>query len=193
MARTVVIPDYVKPNYTVTVNGKKHTFPSGQAVEVPDGIAEIIENDIALDPQKDPAAKLDVGKALRGIISRTITEAIVPSGVTKIGNGAFIYCNPLQKVLLPESLTVIELNAFRNCIKLTEIVIPAAVTTIGEGAFSYCSKLTAATFLGTPTSINETAFSNTDLLTDIYVPWAEGAVADAPWGATNATIHYNPR
>ena len=21
--------------------------------------------------------------------------------------------------------------------------------------------------------------------------WAEGAVADAPWGATNATIHYN--
>jgi hypothetical protein len=23
------------------------------------------------------------------------------------------------------------------------------------------------------------------------VPWAEGAVANAPWGATNATINYN--
>ena len=193
MARTVTIPNYVRPHYNVTVNGKRYSFPSGQTVEVPDGIAEIIENDIALDPREDPTAKLDVGKALRGVIERSITEAIVPSGVTKIGNGAFIYCSPLQKVLLPESLTVIELNAFRNCIKLTEIVIPAAVTTIGEGAFSYCSKMTKATFLGTPTSINETAFSNTDLLTDIYVPWAEGAVANAPWGATKATIHYETK
>lgn len=23
------------------------------------------------------------------------------------------------------------------------------------------------------------------------VPWAEGAVTNAPWGATNATINYN--
>ena len=28
-------------------------------------------------------------------------------------------------------------------------------------------------------------------LTTINVPWAEGAVAGAPWGATNATINYN--
>lgn len=28
-------------------------------------------------------------------------------------------------------------------------------------------------------------------LTDIYVGWSEGEVANAPWGATNATIHYN--
>jgi len=26
---------------------------------------------------------------------------------------------------------------------------------------------------------------------DIYVPWSEGEVAGSPWGATNATIHYN--
>lgn len=28
-------------------------------------------------------------------------------------------------------------------------------------------------------------------ITDIYVPWSEGAVSGAPWGAINATIHYN--
>ena len=33
--------------------------------------------------------------------------------------------------------------------------------------------------------------SNRGTLTDIYVPWAEGAVANAPWGATGATIHYD--
>lgn len=37
-------------------------------------------------------------------------------------------------------------------------------------------------------------FNNDSLpstVTDIYVTWGEGEVADAPWGATNATIHYN--
>ena len=26
---------------------------------------------------------------------------------------------------------------------------------------------------------------------DIYVPWSRGAVANAPWGAEDATIQYN--
>ena len=47
------------------------------------------------------------------------------------------------------------------------------------------------TFEGTPTSIASSAFSNCVKLTTINVPWAEGAVANAPWGATNATINYN--
>lgn len=35
------------------------------------------------------------------------------------------------------------------------------------------------------------AFEGCTNLTTINVPWAEGAVANAPWGATNATINYN--
>lgn len=43
----------------------------------------------------------------------------------------------------------------------------------------------------TPNQINSLAFRRSSALTDIYVPWSEGAVANAPWGATDATIHYN--
>lgn len=43
----------------------------------------------------------------------------------------------------------------------------------------------------TPTKIANNAFRNANNLADIYVPWSEGAVADAPWGATTATIHYD--
>jgi hypothetical protein len=47
-------------------------------------------------------------------------------------------------------------------------------------------------FLGTPTgTIGASTFQYCEGITDIYVPWSEGAVANAPWGATNATIHYN--
>lgn len=43
----------------------------------------------------------------------------------------------------------------------------------------------------TPTSLLVNAFSGNPLLTDIKVSWANGAVPNAPWGATNATITYN--
>ena len=67
----------------------------------------------------------------------------------------------------------------------------AGITEINTGAFKSCDSLSTVTFLGTPTLIADTAFSRCSALTDIYVPWSEGAVANAPWGATNATIHYN--
>ena len=47
------------------------------------------------------------------------------------------------------------------------------------------------TFEGTPRSIASNAFASCINLTTINVPWAEGAVANAPWGATKATINYN--
>lgn len=65
-------------------------------------------------------------------------------------------------------VTAIALNAFKNYDKLRKITIPESIRTIDEGTFEGCT-----------------------ILTDIYVTWSEGEVANAPWGATNATIHYN--
>lgn len=39
--------------------------------------------------------------------------------------------------------------------------------------------------------IGSNAFSGCNNLTDIYVPWSEGTVKNAPWGAISAFIHYN--
>lgn len=41
------------------------------------------------------------------------------------------------------------------------------------------------------TSLPSNIFNNCPNLTDIYVCWSEGEIGNAPWGATNATIHYN--
>lgn len=41
------------------------------------------------------------------------------------------------------------------------------------------------------TSIGGNAFLNCTGLATINVPWAEGEVSGAPWGATKATINYN--
>ena len=190
MAKTVVIPTYVKPYYTVMVNGKKYTYPSGQAVELPDGIAEIVENDIALDPRENPAAKQESAKALKALIERTITEFYVPEGITQLGAYAFGYCQNLKSITIPEGVTVLSGSTFNNCTALEEVVIPASVETVFNNCFNVCTALKKVTFLGTPKLVQDPAFNKCTALVDIYVPWAEGEVADAPWGATNAVIHY---
>lgn len=116
----------------------------------------------------------------------------LPAGVTSIGTNAFSGCfRAFALTSLPAGITRIENYTFYNCYKLAIREIPAGVTYIGQTAFKYCISLTSITFNGTPETITSAAFDGCSNLTDIYVPWAEGAVANAPWGATSATIHYN--
>lgn len=111
--------------------------------------------------------------------------------ITSIGILAFGSCTGLHSVKLPTALTTIGNGAFNTCIALKEIDIPANVTKVDVNAFAYCTQLAKAVFKGTPTSLHNTTFSGCDALTEIYVPWSEGEVAGAPWGATKATITYN--
>ena len=113
------------------------------------------------------------------------------SAITSIGNYAFSQCSNLALTSLPAGITSIGNNAFDSCVQLALTSMPAGITSIGSYSFSNCTGLTTITFEGTPQSIDSHAFSGSTKLTTINVPWAEGAVAGAPWGATNATINYN--
>ena len=95
--------------------------------------------------------------------------------------------------ILPEfpAGSILKAYAFRDCSSLTLTSLPSGITSIGSLAFYNCSSLTTLTFQGTPTSISANSFQNCTNLTIINVPWSSGAVANAPWGATNATINYN--
>lgn len=127
--------------------------------------------------------------AFQSCINLPITS--LPEGLTVIPTHAFNGCSKLALTSLPEGMTTIGSQAFMGCPKLALTSLPAGITSIGYRAFRSCTGLTAITFKGTPTTIDSTAFSSCSNLTTINVPWAEGAVAGAPWGATNATINYN--
>lgn len=120
-----------------------------------------------------------------------ILQNIEMPNVVKIGMQSFQDCRNLVLTSLPNGLTNIGTQAFANCTKLALTSFPNSITGIAKGAFYSCKGLSAITFKGTPTSIGNTAFSSCANLKTINVPWAEGAVASAPWGATKATINYN--
>jgi hypothetical protein len=114
----------------------------------------------------------------------------IPNGVTNIENTAFTNCSGLVDVILPDTLTNIGSMAFYGC-AMNEIVIPNSVQNIRMYAFSECHNLTTVTIGSGITSLHAQAFDGSPNITTINVPWSEGEVANAPWGATNATINYN--
>ena len=115
----------------------------------------------------------------------------LPSGVNSIRDRAFSGCTRLKPFDLPASLSSIGQYAFTGCSAFTSVVIPAGVIQLHAYALSSNINLESVTFLGTPNSIASSVFYFCNKLTTINVPWAEGEVANAPWGATNATINYN--
>lgn len=85
------------------------------------------------------------------------TELVVPEGVTAIGEYAFLNCDALQEVTLPESLIEIENGAFQQS-GLTTITVPENVTVIGDSAFRKTDSLKEVTILGAAT-VGASAFS----------------------------------
>lgn len=137
---------------------------------------------------KIPTGVTSIGnKAFFECSNLALTE--LPAGVTSIGNSAFKSCGSLN-CSLPSVLKQIESDAFNGCSMKSLTSIPHGVDYIGYQAFRNCW-FTEITFEGTPTTIGSEAFKSCTKLTTINVPWAEGEVANAPWGATNATINYN--
>ena len=65
----------------------------------------------------------------------------VKEGTRIICDLAFSFCSSLSEIVIPSSVTSIGDGAFSCCHSLSEIVIPSSVTSIGDHAFSGCSSL----------------------------------------------------
>ena len=103
----------------------------------------------------------------QGVLGNT---AIVPEGVTKIGNYAFEGCSSLTGIHIPEGATSIGDEAFYGCSNLIDIHIPEGVTSIGNDAFYGCSNLIDIIIPDSVTKIGNHAFRGCSSLTDMYIP-----------------------
>lgn len=121
----------------------------------------------------------------------SLEKVYLPQNFKNVSPYMFWNCINLKTLIGVSLIDDIADYAFGGCVSLTEFPHMPNLKLIRARAFEGCSGLTEVKFYNTLTSLANNAFSWCSNLTDIYCPWSEGAVTNAPWGATNATIHYN--
>lgn len=93
-----------------------------------------------------------------------IQSVTIPESVTSIGKRAFDGCSALTTLSLGEKIKTIGNYAFENCTSLTGVTIPQSVTSIGYYAFEGCTNLNPLTIKGPITSMGNYAFAGSTYL-----------------------------
>ena len=126
---------------------------------------------------------------INGIKDKTVTEIVIPDGVTSIGGYAFYGCSSLTSVVWNATNCTIagsyNYPIFSNCTNLTTINIGENVTNIPAYAFYNCSSLTSVTIGNGVTSIGNYAFYNCSSLTSVTIP--DGVKRIGGWAFYNCS------
>lgn len=164
------------------------------SVDMPDNVIAIGDNGFyrcqKLSLTSLPSGITSIGQYAFNNCPR-LALTTLPSGITSLPTAAFQYCPKLALTALPSGLTSIGAYAFKQGTGLASITLPPALTTIGDFAFANCTGLETVRFTSTVSSIPNGVLSGCTKLSTIYVPWSQGQVANAPWGASKATIIYD--
>lgn len=195
--RFVVIPKTVQ---TISKNG---TFTSAmQLTEVifPANISIIgNDDDIPMFTENNLLKTVIIPPSIESIpnsfcyLCSALTEIILPSEVTDIGDWAFSGCN-LTSVVLKNTIENIGDWAFSSSFSLESITIPNGITKINDGVCSECISLSSITIPTTVTEIGEYAFGGcTNLLGTLVIPNSVTAISsDAFAGCNFGMIRFNP-
>ncbi len=164
-------------------NAETLTFPCGgtatYSVLMPTGVAfdgKQCSGSLTIDSS---VKILDAG----AFTNSTLTSAIIPNSVTRIGDAAF-YGTPLTSVTIGNSVISIGAKALMGT-RLTSVIIPNSVTDIGEEAFRV-GTLTSVTIGNSVTKIGDRAFIATKL-TSVTIPNSVTSIGTGAFGLAPLT------
>ena len=110
--------------------------------------------DVAVDPQNgnfsfENGILFNTMKTEIIFVFPSVTgDVVIPGSVLAIGEGAFENTT-ITSIVLPDTITVIPVNAFKGCKQLKSVTMPASLQVIGASAFEGCTSLTSITIPNT--------------------------------------------
>ena len=112
-----------------------------------------------------------------------LTSITIPNSVTYIGNETFRDCSSLSSITIPNSVTSIGKGTFEGCAQLEKLTLGSAVKNVAANAFAGCNRLYHIYCYPTnPPVADQSSFSNYNVY--LYVPcdYKEEYDLDIFWG-----------
>lgn len=102
---------------------------------------------IKVDPRNEDLDSRDDCNAViyteENVLEAACPTTKIPLSVKTIGEYAFVSCNTIEELVIPEGVTSIEDEAFGGCSSLRKVPLPQSLEKIGFHAFSRCRSLTS--------------------------------------------------
>ena len=115
----------------------------------------------------------------------SLISIIIPNSVTSIEGAVFSGCYNLVSITIPDGITLIEHDTFFGCSSLTSVVIPSNITSIGYSAFDGCSSLTFVTIPNSVTSIEGYAFNSCSLIS-VTIPSSVTSIGECVFSSCSS-------
>lgn len=141
-------------------------------VEIPEGVTKIGDYAFACNIFKGyiiPDSVVEVGE-YAFYDNENMKEIDLPDSIKILGEGVLSACSSLTTVHLPDNPNITELNStFSACTSLQKVTIPESVTVLVD-TFSSCSKLEEVDIPENLTTVGEEAFMGCDMLRTMVLP-----------------------
>lgn len=125
-------------------------------------------------PPAAPATTFDIPSTVTSLAdycfcSSKLTQVNIPESVTWMDMNVFRNCKELESVDLPDGITHMGINVFGSCSNLTSVHLPASLDTLPNSTFSYCTKLTTVTVPRNVSCISTQAFLGDESLKSVII------------------------
>ena len=185
-----IVTEEHKTNFSVSEQVNPETGTSSPSAEV---TALVANNNSSVDKiTSKEDANITLGNSIgedRASVLTNSSDSRVEKTVEEENRKRLDYFEELNasgasRIEIPEGMTVIDSNAFKNNTKLKEVILPSTLKSIGISAFEGTS-LSKIELPSSLTYIGKNAFANIKTLTEVIIPKSVESASYAFYGDVN--------
>ena len=186
----VIDPEEYKTNLSVSEQGNPEAAKSSPSEDVTAMVANNNSSVDKISTKEDTNITFDssIGEDRASVLTNS-SDSRVEKTVEEENRKRLDYYKELNasgasRIEIPEGMTVIDDNAFKNNTKLKEVILPSSLKSIGISAFEGTS-LSKIKLPSSLTYIGENAFANIKTLTEVTIPKSVESASYAFYGDVN--------